>query len=469
MADMGTKVKAFAVKKALTYLNENPEKGFDRIMKLVGMMDDTDFFKGQRDLIQEVLGNPDSNWYKLIMSLWTDVHPNIRAALFEKFIVNATIFGSQRQEQVKAQYGVNVPWAILIDPTTACNLECTGCWAAGFGHQTSMTIEKMDDIIKQAKEMGTHMFIYTGGEPLIRKKDIITLCEKHDDCEFLAFTNGTLIDDDFAKEMVRVGNFIPAISIEGYEETTDARRGSGTYQKVMEAMKILRENKCLFGVSCCYTSQNSKTIGSEEYFDFLIDQGCKFAWLFTYMPVGVGAPTDLIATAEDRKFMYDAVRTFRTTKPLFTMDFWNDGEFVDGCIAGGRYYLHINANGDVEPCAFIHYSDTNIYEHTLLEAYQRPLFQAYKNNQPFNENMLRPCPLLDNKDVLAKIVHESGAHSTDMQEIEDVDSLCAKCHSAADNWAPVADDLWANSHWITSKRRKQNAAKIYATPNAKSE
>ena len=466
MAGMITGVKAHAVKKVLGYLNENPEKGFDKIMKLVGMMDDTDFFKSQRDVIQDVLGNPDSNWYKLIMSLWDDVHPNIRASLFEKFIVNATIFGAQKQEQTKAKYGVNVPWAILMDPTTACNLHCEGCWAAEYGNQQSLSLEELDSIVTQAKDMGTHMFIYTGGEPLVRKKDIITLCEKHDDCEFLAFTNATLIDDAFAKEMVRVGNFIPAISIEGYEETTDARRGAGTYAKVMKAMEILRENKCLFGVSCCYTSQNTEVIGSEEYFDFLVDQGCKFAWFFTYMPVGVGAPTNLIATAEQRKFMYNQVRTFRTTKPIFTMDFWNDGEYVDGCIAGGRYYLHINAHGDIEPCAFIHYSDTNIREHTLLEAYQRPLFQAYKANQPWNDNLLRPCPLLDCKDELARIVHESGAHSTDLTEAEDVDTLCAKCHEAADNWKPVADDLWANGHWITSKRRKQNASKIYSDPTA---
>lgn len=469
MAGMVTGVKAYTVKKVLSYLNENPEKGFDKIMKMVGMMDDTDFFKGQRDVISEVLSNPDGNWYKLIMSLWDDVHPNIRAALFEKFIVNATIFGAQKQEETKAKHNVNVPWAILMDPTTACNLHCTGCWAAEYGNQQSLSFEDLDSIIMQAKDMGTHMFIYTGGEPLVRKKDIIKLCEKHDDCEFLAFTNSTLIDDEFAKDMVRVGNFIPAISIEGSRETTDARRGEGTYDKIMKAMEILRENKCLYGVSCCYTSQNAEVIGSEEYFDFLIDKGCKFAWFFTYMPVGVGAPTDLIASAEQRKYMYDQIRYFRTCKPLFTMDFWNDGEFVDGCIAGGRYYLHINAHGDIEPCAFIHYSDTNIHESTLLDAYKNPLFQAYRANQPFGDNLLRPCPLLDHKDKLAQMVHESGAHSTDLTVPEDVDSLCAKCHAAADAWEPVADDLWTNGHWITSKRRKQNASKIYSDPNAKAD
>ena len=93
------------------------------------------------------------------------------------------------------------------------------------------------------------MYIYTGGEPLVRKDDIIRLCEKHNDCAFLAFTNSTLIDEDFANEMLRVKNFVPAISVEGFEEATDFRRGKGTYQKVRDAMKLLTEKKLPFGVS----------------------------------------------------------------------------------------------------------------------------------------------------------------------------------------------------------------------------
>ena len=140
------------------------------------------------------------------------------------------------------------------------------------------------------------------------------------------------------------------------------------------------------------------------------------------------------------------------------MDFWNDGEYVGGCIAGGRSYLHINANGDVEPCAFIHYSDSNIREKTLLEAYTSPMFMEYHNNQPFNDNMLRPCPLLDNAGKLAEMVHRSGAHSTDVESPEDVDELCAKCRNTAEKWAPVADQIWKEHphHVYAGPRTKEN-------------
>ena len=290
--------------------------------------------------------------------------------------------------------------------------------------------------------LGTYVYIYTGGEPLVRKRDIMLLCQRHDDCEFFAFTNATLIDEELADEFLRVKNFVPIISVEGFEEDTDARRGSGTFAAVMRAMELLRERGILFGASCCYTSANAEVIGSERYIDFLIEQGAKFAWFFTYMPVGVNASPELIARADQREYMYRQIRSFRETKPIFTIDFWNDGDYIGGCVAGGRAYCHINANGDVEPCAFIHYSDSNIREKTLLEAFSSPLFMAYKEGQPFNENHYRPCPLLDNEGALAEMVERSGAHSTDLESPEDVRGLTGKCACAASRWKPVADKLW---------------------------
>lgn len=257
----------------------------------------------------------------------------------------------------------------------------------------NLSYEEMDQIVTQGVELGTYVYLFTGGEPLVRKEDIIRLCDIHPDCVFSTFTNGTLIDEAFAEEMLWVQNFVPAISIEGFEEATDSRRGEGTYQKIVRVMNILKEKKLPFGISCCYTSANAEVIGSEVYFDQMIDMGAKFAWFFTYMLVGKGAVKELLATAEQREMMYHKIREYRQTKPLFTVDFWNDGEYVGGCIAGGRCYCHINANGDIEPCAFIHYSDSNIREKTLLEAYQAPLFMGYHDNQPWNENMFRPCPV----------------------------------------------------------------------------
>ena len=245
--------------------------------------------------------------------------------------------------------------------------------------------------------------------------------------------------------MLRVKNFIPAISLEGDEASTDSRRGKGTYQKVRRAMELLHQKKLPYGISSCYTSVNYDSITSEEYYDSLIEMGAYFIWYFHYMPVGNDAAPELLPNPEQREAVYHRIRHLRATKPLFAMDFQNDAEYVGGCIAGGKRYLHINANGDVDPCVFIHYSNANIRECTLLEALQSPIFMAYHDNMPFNDNMLRPCPMLENPERLRKMVADCGAHSTDPMSPETVEHLCSKCDQYAAHWAPEAEKLWEKS------------------------
>lgn len=237
-------------------------------------------------------------------------------------------------------------------------------------------------------------------------------------------------------------NFIVNSALEGFEQANDGRRGQGVFEKVMRAMDLLRKNKLPFGISTCYTSANYADISSEAFFDMMIEMGAMFVWLFHYMPVGNEAVPELLPTPEQRKTVYERIRAFRNTKPIFSMDFQNDAEYVGGCIAGGRNYLHINAAGDVEPCVFIHYSNVNIHECSLLEALKSPIFMAYRDGQPFNRNMLRPCPMLENPQLLREMVKRTGAKSTDLQSPESVDHLCEKCEVYAKHWKPMADELW---------------------------
>ena len=442
------KAQSFALDQAMNYISGDPEKNLPKLLAWVdrvGWGKDFSGPNGPKETIHKIVDDPENVWYQYIMGLWKDIDTDVLKTTFRNFVLNAALFGFPKQEALSEKYGCNIPWAILMDPTSACNLHCTGCWAAEYGDKLNMSYETLDSIIRQGTELGTYFYLYSGGEPLVRKADIIRLCEAHPDCQFTAFTNGTLIDGAFADEMLRVKNFIPAISVEGFEKDTDFRRGEGTFKKVEKAMAILKSRHLPFGISCCYTSKNCEMIGSEEYFDQMIGWGAKFCWFFTYMPVGNAAVPELMVSAEQRAFMYRQIREFRRTKPIFTMDFWNDGEYVEGCIAGGRRYFHINAGGDMEPCAFIHYSDSNIREKTLLEALRSPLFMAYRKGQPFNENHLRPCPLLDNPGVLASMVEASDAHSTDLASPENVRDLSAKCEMPAEHWAPAADELWERS------------------------
>lgn len=351
-------LKKLGIEQTFNYIYKDSDKNMNKIMDWADKFSQGQF-SSQRKMIREAIENPKHPYYPYIRKLFKDVDPHVTKTLAVNFFINAALTGWPKEEKLRQKYNCNIPWAILLDPTSACNLHCTGCWAAEYGHKLNLTYDEIDDIICQGKELGVYMYIYTGGEPLVRKKDLIKLCEKHSDCVFLCFTNATLIDEDFANEMLRVGNLVPAISLEGFEEATDDRRGNGVYQKVIHAMELLRKKKLIYGISCCYTCANYNSITSEEFYDSLIDLGAYFVWYFHYMPVGNDAAPQLLPTPEQRIGVYEKIRKYRATKPLFAMDFQNDAEYVGGCIAGGRRYLHINANGDIDPCVFIHYSDSN--------------------------------------------------------------------------------------------------------------
>jgi len=446
MATIKDKAMSVGVKSILKYIEKNPEENIEKIIEWLEMADRDDAISPMLSVAKSALNDEENNWRKLVISLFSDIDVEVRKTLFENFILNTNMLSAKKRNEVKKEHNCNVPWAILLDPTSACNLKCTGCWASEYGNRLNLTLDEIDNIIQQGKELGVYMYIYTGGEPMVRKNDLLEICRRHPDCVFLSFTNGTLIDESFAQEMLKVKNFVPAISIEGDEKATDQRRGNGTYQKTLRAMRILKENKLPFGVSCCYTAFNAESISSEAFIDSLIAFGAKFAWFFHYMPVGNDAVLDLLPTPVQREMMYERIRGYRSTKPLFTIDFQNDGEYVKGCIAAGRNYLHINPNGDVEPCVFIHYSDSNIRDKSLLDALKSPLFMAYKERQPFNCNHLRPCPMLENPECLREMVHETNAHSTDLQSVEPVDHLCDKCEAYAENWVSMANKLWEKSN-----------------------
>ncbi len=141
--------------------------------------------------------------------------------IFRNLLINASLPGTAIQNANVEKYDCNIPGAILLDPTSACKT----VGRREYGHQLNLSLDTIESIVRQGRELGTYMYIYTGGEPLVRKADLIKICEMYPDSEFLAFTNGTPIDEAFCQDMLRVKNFVPAISLDGFEEANDSRRG----------------------------------------------------------------------------------------------------------------------------------------------------------------------------------------------------------------------------------------------------
>ena len=397
-------------RRMLDYLDKDPTVNLPRVLDLVLKAPLHPEHRNEVLLLQrELQSNRDLQ--QIVERIFHLSDKNVQHRGIVNVLLNSYLVWKGRHEQLVKELGCNIPAAILIDPTSRCNLHCEGCWAGAYSKHDTLSFDEVDRIVSEAKELGIHFIAMSGGEPLLWPH-LLDLCRKHTDVEFMMYTNGTFIDEDMAEAMRAAGNMSPAISLEGHREETDARRGKGVFDKIMAAMDHLKAHGVLFGASVTITRHNCREVFSDEFIDRLIEKGVLYMWGFHYIPIGRNPDFSLRITPEQRAELLERVRWVRRNRPILIADFWNDGNLVDGCIAGGRRYFHIAADGGVEPCAFAHFSNENIKGRSLKEILQSPLFRAFQKRQPFNHNMLRPCPIIDNPQMLREIIAESGAKPT---------------------------------------------------------
>jgi len=335
-----------------------------------------------------------------------------RKKLLQNLFYNQTIVRTEQSRKYAKRYGEDPPSFLLVSPSMACNLQCSGCWAREY-EKKQMSPEEMNNVLYEAKkEMGIHFVVLTGGEPTIWKP-LWDVVKEHSDIAFMPYTNGTMIDGKLASKIAELGNFYPCISIEGDEEITDKRRGQGTYKKIIRAMAELKDNGVFFGFATTHTRENHDALINDEFFDDIIAKGSRIGWLFNYVPLGDNPNPELMPTPEQRVQRYEVVDKLRENmKPLILYDFWMDGPLVGGCMGFGQKYIHINSEGFVEPCAFIHFAKDNIKDRSLTECLNSPWMKEARSMQPFNRNLFAPCPYLDNPEKLKHLVEKHEAFAT---------------------------------------------------------
>jgi len=413
----------YALDRAINYVTRDPE---NNLFVILNFLERVAILPEHKRMVEVVKNKFDNNQPIMEQAKRIAGNPKFLYNLVNSWVIKGSFQGRPIRDKVAQEIGASVPAAILIDPTSACNLRCDGCWAGEYSEANSLEPELFSRIIKEAKDIGIHWIVLSGGEPFVYPY-LYDMLEEHSDSAFMAYTNGTLIDEKAADRLAELANLSPSFSLEGWRQLTDERRGKGTFDKVVRAMDLLRERGVMFGASVTATRNNVEELFSEEFMEFLVDKGVSYIWCFHYIPIGRNPNVNLMLTAEQRLWMVGQIKRLRKKYPMLIADFWNDGHFTSGCIAGGRQYFHINAAGDVEPCAFVHFAADNIKGKTLKEVLQNPLFKAYQKRIPFNENHLAPCPIIDAPDALREMVEESKAYPTHKGAAQVLDGEVA-CH-----------------------------------------
>lgn len=429
-------------------LGDRPEEQLTRLLDLAGRIATTEDHKQAIATVKKnVEPGEDGELPAPVRTLFRGLRqtaPGIRARLFTNALVNGTWKGRTKRDAALRDLGFRPPSIMLISPTMRCNLHCTGCYAADYTKDDDLPYELMDRVLSEANDLGISNIILLGGEPFVRS-DVLDLVAKHDDMAFMAFSNGTLLTESLAHRLAELGNIVVSVSIDGLREAHDARRGDGVFDRAIAGLRNLRAAGVPFGFSSMITSANCEDMIADEFVDMLVDEGCLWGWHFLYMPVGEDADLSLMPTPEQRELLRQrGPQWIRMNKEVFVIDFWNDAPYVGGCIAGGQHYFHINANGDVEPCIFAHFATDNIKDVSLAQALNSPLFQSIRARQPYSDNLLRPCMIIDNTTVLRDVVASSGAYPTHPQAARLLDEFAPGLDEYAESYRRIADVAWAD-------------------------
>lgn len=382
-----------------------------------------------------------------LKGIFKNANSTCKKAIINNMIINEGIRGQQVRSLVTKKVGFDVPVLIVVSPTQRCPLRCYGCYSGEHSRAEDLRLEVFDKMISEAKEMGIYFIVITGGEPYIYNH-IFDIFEKHNDVYFQTYTSGvTLAEKDHVERLARLGNVLPCISLEGFEEETDKRRGAGHFKRVLKAMARLKAAGVPFGFSGTATRENNDKLLSDEFVDFYAEKGCSVGYYFQYMPIGRSPVFDLVPTPEQRMHRYERILELRKKKNILLADFWCDGPLVGGCLAGGRRYIHVNNLGHAEPCVFAQAYDMSIYDHSLFEILRdSKLFKSIRRRQPYSENLLRPCMVIDVPECWREAIEESGARLSYQTADIVAKDLRDKVERFAEEYAKLADPVWEKKY-----------------------
>ena len=315
----------------------------------------------------------------------------------------------RRMDNEKA--GLHVPSYLIASITSSCNLHCAGCYSRAnhatedCAPQKQLTTEQWENIFRQAEELGVSFVLLAGGEPMLRY-DVIEAAGKHPDILFPIFTNGTFLGQKYFQLLNRCRNLVPVISIEGDQLLTDARRGEGIYEKIMDNMEKLQKQGLLFGCSITVTTENLEEVLSDEFVASLASRGCKAVFYIEFVPVTDEA-RHLAPGDAERERIRSGIDRLRTDHPeTVFVSFPGDEKSSGGCLAAGRGFFHINSHGGAEPCPFSPYSDINVAETSLWEALQSKLFLSLREGGHLLEDHAGGCVLYEKRELVERLANQ---------------------------------------------------------------
>lgn len=302
--------------------------------------------------------------------------------------LNGYISKAQKIRAKHESNGLHIPPFLIASVTQSCNLRCAGCYAHANGcintRQNELSLMRWQELFREAKAIGVSFILLAGGEPLLRR-EVVELAGEFPEIVFPVFTNGTMLDNKYLKLFQKYRNLVPVLSIEGGRQATDLRRGDGVYDRLTDGMAKLQANGIFYGTSVTVTRDNITEVTGGDFIKTLEGYGCGLVFYVEYVPADESS-SELAPTAAERERLLESAKILREKYQMLFLCFPGDESLVGGCLAAGRGFFHIAADGGAEPCPFSPYSQINLVDHSLMEVLQSGFFRE------LNESGLMAMP-----------------------------------------------------------------------------
>jgi len=374
--------------------------------------------------------------------------------LLAKFAYNFGVKGVRSVELFKKRLkrGEYFPPFLFISVISSCQLRCQGCWVDVEAPTQKISLEEMNKLIGDSKKMGNSYFGILGGEPFLHPQ-LIDIFAAHPDCYFQVFTNGQLITDEVAKELRRVGNVTPLISIEGTDVVSDERRGRfNVLNKTLIGLEACRRNRLIVGVATSVCQSNITELVSEQWLRRLIEMGVHYAWFHTYRVAGPKPTPELALRPEQviqvRRFIVE----MRSRLPIAIVDaYWDDrGQALCPMATGVSH--HIGPSGAIEPCPIIQFATESIRdEGGIYDVMTKSAF--LRDFRETAAHATQGCIVLERPDLVRDLVLKHGARDTTQRGTALAElSLLEKRNSQHNPGNEIPEDHWAyrfaKKHWF---------------------
>jgi MoaA/NifB/PqqE/SkfB family radical SAM enzyme len=380
----------------------------------------------------------------------TETDPKV----LRKFVYNFGIKGIRSVELHKRRLrrGESFPPFLFISVISGCQLRCQGCWVDVEAPSKRLSLEDLDRIVTDAKAHGNSYFGILGGEPFMHP-ELLELFGRHSDCYFQVFTNGQLITDEVARELRRLGNVSPLISLEGNETVSDERRGrTGVFHRTLAGLENCRRHKLLIGVATSVCQTNIDELVTERWLRQLIGMGVHYAWFHTYRVIGPNPSPELALRPEQVVAVRRFIVTMRARLPLAIVDaYWDDrGEALCPMATGISH--HISPYGDIEPCPIIQFARESVRDEAGV--YATMTKSAFLNDfRQVAASTTRGCIVLERPDLVQELVVKHGARDTTQRgtALAELARLEPR-HSQHQPGQEIPEDHWvyrfAKKHWF---------------------